>query len=313
MGSGQALLTLTGRKRTLPPWVTAEILDLCDTEKDRTEKEKIRIWRIWPIQGSEQQNQEVHEKGKRKLDRRIVQWDRWKSEEEQQSKRAYLLVKDLTTVKQGEATTIKDRSQKCLTEERKMQNRWTEYCAEAVQSEGRRRSISTGRSPDRHIGRPSHPLPRSGGCSTTIEERDVSWSWQLPAELVRAGGEEVITALTTNCNKIWQTGEWPTHWTQSLVNTLPKKSNLQQCQNYRNISLISHPSKVMLKIILNRLKPQAEKIITEQAGFRSGRSTTKQISTYESFVRKSSALASPVPYLHRLFFYCNTRKHSSES
>ena len=70
----------------------------------------------------------------------------------------------------------------------------------------------------------------------------------------------------------------PVPWTQSLVITLPKKGNLLQCQNYRTISLISHPSKITLKIILNRLKPQAEKIITEeQAGIRAGRSTTEQI------------------------------------
>ena len=99
----------------------------------------------------------------------------------------------------------------------------------------------------------------------------------IPAELVQAGGEDVITALTTICNKIWQTGEWPTPWTQSLVIILPKKGNLQQCQNYRIISFISHPSKVKLKIILNRLKPQAEKIIAEeQAGFRAERSTTEK-------------------------------------
>ena len=99
----------------------------------------------------------------------------------------------------------------------------------------------------------------------------------IPAELVQAGGEDVITALMTMCNKIWQTGEWPTAWTQSLVITLPKKGNLQRCQNYRTISLISHPSKVMLKIILNRLTPQAEKIIAEeQAGLRAGRSTSEQ-------------------------------------
>ena len=56
----------------------------------------------------------------------------------------------------------------------------------------------------------------------------------------------------------------------------PKKGNL--CQLYRTISLIRHPSKVMLKIILNRLRPQVEKIIAgEQAGFRAGRSTTEQI------------------------------------
>ena len=65
--------------------------------------------------------------------------------------------------------------------------------------------------------------------------------------------------------------------------TLPKKGNtsikgnLQLCQNYRTISLISHPSKVMLKVILNRLKPQAENIIAEeQAGFRAGHSTTEK-------------------------------------
>ena len=79
------------------------------------------------------------------------------------------------------------------------------------------------------------------------------------------------------CNKIWQTGEWSTPWTQSLIITLPKKGNLQLCQNYRTISLISHPSKVMLRILLNRLKPQAEEIIKEeQVGFRAGRSTTEQ-------------------------------------
>ena len=75
-----------------------------------------------------------------------------------------------------------------------------------------------------------------------------------------------------------ENGEWPRPWTQSFVITLPKKGNLQQCQNYQTISLISHQSKVMLKIILNRLKPQAEKIIAEdQGGFREGRSTTEQI------------------------------------
>ena len=99
-----------------------------------------------------------------------------------------------------------------------------------------------------------------------------------PAKPVQAGGEAMIDILTAICNKIWKTGEWPITWTQSLVITLPKKGNLQLCQNYRTISLISHPRKVMLKIILNGLQPQAEEIIVEeQVGFRAGRSTTDQI------------------------------------
>ena len=86
----------------------------------------------------------------------------------------------------------------------------------------------------------------------------------------------MIDVLIEIGNRIWRTGEWPTLWTQSLIITLPKKGNLQLCQNYRTISLISHSSKVMLKVILNRLKPQ-EIIAEEQAGFRAGRSTTEQI------------------------------------
>ena len=105
----------------------------------------------------------------------------------------------------------------------------------------------------------------------------------------------MIDILTSICNKIWKTGEWPTTWTQFLVITLPKKGNLQLCQNYRNISLISHPSKVMLKIILNRLltfsftffQPQAEEVIAEeQVGFRAGRSTTEQIFNLRIFCEK---------------------------
>ena len=82
---------------------------------------------------------------------------------------------------------------------------------------------------------------------------------------------------TDHCNKILETGEWPTTWTHSLVIILPKKGNLQLCQNYRTINLISRPSKVILNIILNRLQPQAEDIIAEeQTGFRAGRSTTEK-------------------------------------
>ena len=98
------------------------------------------------------------------------------------------------------------------------------------------------------------------------------------AQKRRVGLVETQVFLRPKLNKIWKTGEWPTTWTQFLVITLPKKGNLQLCQNYRTISLISYPSKVMLRIILNRHQPQAEEIIAdEQAGFRAGRSTIEQI------------------------------------
>ena len=100
----------------------------------------------------------------------------------------------------------------------------------------------------------------------------------MPVELITHGGQSVVEVLHAICNNIWETGQWPTTWTQSIVITIPKKGNLQLCNNYRTINLISHGSKVMLKIILNILKPLAENIIAEeQAGFRHSRSTIEHI------------------------------------
>ena len=75
-------------------------------------------------------------------------------------------------------------------------------------------------------------------------------------------------------------------WTQLLVIPLPKKGNVKQCQNYCTISLISHPSKIMLRVILNRLKAKAEELLAEEVGFRPLRSTVDQILNNRVIIEK---------------------------
>ena len=193
----------------------------------------------------------------------------------------------MTSTKQGKATTIQDKEGNCLTEERDKLKRWTEYCSELFKhrTTGDTEILNVPSSSNTE----SNPILHEEveAAVKSLKKGKSAGVYNVPVELVQAAGDAMIDALTTIYNKIWQTGEWPTSWTQSLVITLPKKGNLQQYQNYRTISLISHPSKVMLKIILNRLKPQAEKIIAEeQAGFRAGRSTTEQIFTLRILCKK---------------------------
>ena len=76
----------------------------------------------------------------------------------------------------------------------------------------------------------------------------------IPAELLKAGGHILTKIFTNICNYIWETGIWPSCWTKSLIISLHKKGSFQKCENYRTISLISHSSKIMLKIILRRLQ-----------------------------------------------------------
>ena len=88
----------------------------------------------------------------------------------------------------------------------------------------------------------------------------------------------MISVVTNVCNEIWNSGDWPIIWTQSLIIYIHKKGHIQKCDNYRTISLISHMSKIMLTVILRRLIPIAEELLSEeQEGFRAGRSTNEQI------------------------------------
>ena len=109
----------------------------------------------------------------------------------------------------------------------------------------------------------------------------------IPSELIKHGGENLQKLLTSLCQMIWNTKEWPIQWTRSLVIPIPKGDS-RKCSNYRNISFINHASNILLKILLNRLNQQAEKIISEeQAGFRKGRSTVEQITNCRIIMKKN--------------------------
>ena len=100
----------------------------------------------------------------------------------------------------------------------------------------------------------------------------------VSSELIKEGGPVLTKLLTDLCQQIWSTNKWPGACTTSLISPLPNNGDLKNCENYRTVSLISHSSKILLRIILNRLTPQTENILSEeQAGFRKNRSTTEQI------------------------------------
>ena len=135
-------------------------------------------------------------------------------------------MKDRTTVKQGNATTVKDRSGKCLTEEQQIPKQWTGYCSELYNRKANGDPLVLN-CPQTHT-EDDHPILRKEmeAAIQSLKKGKSAGVDKIPAELVQAGGEDIIAALMTICNKIWQTGERPTPWTKSLVITLPNKGNL---------------------------------------------------------------------------------------
>ena len=94
--------------------------------------------------------------------------------------------------------------------------------------------------------------------------------------------------LHSICQQIWKTQKWPQDWKRSVFIPIPKKGNAKECSNYHPIALISHASKVMVKILQARLQQYVNWELPDgQAGFRKGRGTRGQIANIHGVIKKA--------------------------
>ena len=99
----------------------------------------------------------------------------------------------------------------------------------------------------------------------------------IPVELFQILKDDAMKVLHSICLQIWKTQQWPQDWKRSVFIPIPKKGNAKECSNYCTIALISHVSKVMLKILQDRLQQYLnQELPNVQAGFRKGRGTRNQ-------------------------------------
>ncbi len=100
----------------------------------------------------------------------------------------------------------------------------------------------------------------------------------IPVELFQILKDDAVKVLHSICQQIWKTQQWLQDWKRSVFIPIPKKGNAKECSNYCTIALISHASKVMLKILQARLQQYVNRELPDvQAGFRKGRGTRDQI------------------------------------
>ena len=141
--------------------------------------------------------------------------------------------------------TIKDRNGMDLTEAEEIKKRWQEYTEELYEKDPD--SVITHLEPD-------------------ILEYEVKWAIGsitmnkasggdgIPVELFQIPKDNAIKVLHSICQQIWKIQQWPQDWKRSVFIPIPKKDNAKECTNYHTIALISHASKVMLKILQARLQ-----------------------------------------------------------
>ena len=100
--------------------------------------------------------------------------------------------------------------------------------------------------------------------------------------------DDSVKVLHSICQQIWKTHQWPQDWKRSVFVPIPKKGNPKECSNYRTVGLISHASKVMLKILQARLQHGLNRELPDvQTGFRKGRGTRDQIANIHWIIKKA--------------------------
>ena len=115
----------------------------------------------------------------------------------------------------------------------------------------------------------------------------VSGTDGISAELFQILKDDTVKTLHSMCQQIWKTQQWPQDWKRSVFIPILKKGNAKECSNYQIIALISHASKIMLKILQARLQQYVNQELPDvQDGFRKGRGTRDQIANIHWIIKK---------------------------
>ena len=122
---------------------------------------------------------------------------------------------------------------------------------------------------------------------TTITMIKASGDDGIPAELFQILKDDAIKVLHSICQQIWKTQQWLQDWKRSVFIPIPNKGNAKECSNYHTIALISHISKVMIKILQARLQQYVNLELPDtQSGFRKDRGTRDQIANILCIIKK---------------------------
>ena len=120
----------------------------------------------------------------------------------------------------------------------------------------------------------------------------------IPVELFQILKDDAVKVLHSIYQQIWKTQQWPQDWKRSVFIPIPKKGNAREYSNYCTITLISHASKVMLKILQSRLQNYVNHEFPDvQPGFRKGRGTRDQIANIHWIIEKASEVQKKHPFL----------------
>ena len=212
-------------------------------------------------------------------------------------KTVYEITRVLGNERGAVTSTVKDKNGKILSSQDEKKKRWKEHFEEVlnrprpenplvVESEGDAiDDIDTGVIRKDEIIKAMKKLKngKSGGSDG------------ITSEILKADPETTVKYLEKLFTAIWNQERIPAEWSKGLIVKIPKKGDRSICDNYRGITLLSVPSKIFSRVVIQRIQDVVEEQLREeQAGFRRGRSTTEQLFTLRNILEQCNEWNAPL-------------------
>ena len=184
-------------------------------------------------------------------------------------------IRDMKGTFHAKMGSIKGRNGMDLTEAEDTKKRWQEYIEELYKKDPH--------DPDNHDSVITNLQSDILECKVkwalgSITMNKASGGDGIPVELFQILKDDAVKVLHSICQQIWEIQQGTPNWKRSVFIPIPKKGNAKECSSYCAIALISHASKVMLKILQARLQQYVNRELPDvQARFRKGRGTRDQI------------------------------------
>ena len=283
----QTAETILGKKtrNKQKEWVSEEVIQLCNKRRNMRRNKEDRHETNW-----------LSREIKRKIRRDKEAWIQQCCNDIQEhfsanrTREAYRIIKQLSGNYEMKTTMVMDKNGNILTDTTKIMERWKEYfeelynCQTVVDSE----ILEDLPSNNSHESTEDFLMSEVENAIHELKRNKAPGIDGITGEIIQAGGDAVSKSLHNLMQKIYDTETIPDDWGKGIIVPIyKKKGDKTDCRNYRGITLLSIPGKILTKVLQQRLQTYVEMTISEeQAGFRPGRSTIDQLFTIRQVTEK---------------------------
>lgn len=287
------------KKKKTKPWISQETWNLISQRKEinnqinSTRSARIKDRLQDDYKGKDKEVKKQIKNDKKKWVDNIAK-DAEEAAAKNHMKTLYGLTKVLTNERPKRCVTIKDKEEKDITHSEDRKKRWREHFQEILNREEPNNPLVEDTEVEEGTGiedinTDPPTLMEIHNAIKTLKNGKAAGDDKIQAELLKADINFTSKKIEEILNKVWEQEKTPNSWKRGLIIKLPKKGNLKNCKNWRGITLLPVVSKVLGRIIIDRIRKGVDhKLRKEQAGYRSNRNTTDQIFILRNIIEQSN-------------------------